>query len=1035
MFASPIFWQIRYLVTNLTKKNLKSSISELNQLIELYGEDARVFLLQCLVEETGFKEQRTHAHHGNKDTQKIQLLQHELAQAADRPNFVSAICRALEGSSGVGTGGTGGGGRDRGEQGHARQRGGGAQGQQGPHRITEEFLAGFCRALKLSPQQQVAVALGLSRSANAPVAREGVKFLVARVPGLVGAGGGQLSLEALHSLLELVNSNEEVSEQPDLAKSLLEQIREAHQDYLRGLDGSTGASGGKGPAAGGSGGGGEAGRGSGGDQQQGGKSPSGGSAGGAGGGGGGGAPSSSAWLEADALALAPLFAEHASSVGEMNFLNKTQGAMSLAADVAGIASGIGRGGSLAGFLRDLGHTCCSTPAALRQAIRESGVVVDERQVAQVMTMLANNYNSPKGQGDDGEISSALTSSLFSAGEGKMAGDAGRDAGGPAGQGQGLWKLEVARQVLAEDYGPRLDWVAVAKALDHERFNIPDQNALRVLLALYRGPAGRDIPFEALYMQWQNRRGHLSLLRVAILAPPQVFTFASSPSKQAPLEGVDPSAATPNGAWLSLDLVASLLSLANDTELYAQVRDVFSKPAYQCPELLLLALAAVPSEAGGSLRVEMLSRLLPLYFRPNRNKHAAALIRRLWQVNARLVVQSGVKAFNVDSTLPSVVYVLRIMRLVPDCAAELLGADDCAFAVAVASVVFGAELPPTPNAPQPPSPLPPLDLDKWGAERLGRKDREVFAARVLSFVQLHFPTARMRQAAQKPGETPGEGMLPTCAMSLEAAAILLKALGATGLVSPAAEALAKKNPGIQASAKQLAEAGKKMHPTLNQLLNPPEEIESMANSYFQRIYTAEQSIEEVIAMLERFKSSSDTREQEIFACMVHNLFDEYRFFHNYPEKELRITGILLGSLIQHQLVSSITLGIALRYVLEALRRAPGPDPAGKMFRFGMFALEQFKGRLGEWPQYCSHIVQIPHLVGNHPALVEEIERSMQRQGGGGPGGAGGAGGGSAAAPGAGAAAGAAEPTGVAAALGSIVAAAAPGNLAQSVSATS
>ena len=73
---------------------------------------------------------------------------------------------------------------------------------------------------------------------------------------------------------------------------------------------------------------------------------------------------------------------------------------------------------------------------------------------------------------------------------------------------------------------------------------------------------------------------------------------------------------------------------------------------------------------------------------------------------------------------------------------------------------------------------------------------------------------MRAAAQKPGETPGEGMLPTCAMSLEAAAALLKALGATGLVSPAAEALAKKNPAIQASAKQLAEAGKKMHLTLN-----------------------------------------------------------------------------------------------------------------------------------------------------------------------------------------------------------------------------
>ena len=126
----------------------------------------------------------------------------------------------------------------------------------------------------------------------------------------------------------------------------------------------------------------------------------------------------------------------------------------------------------------------------------------------------------------------------------------------------------------------------------------------------------------------------------------------------------------------------------------------------------------------------------------------------------------------------------------------------------------------------------------------------------------------------------------------------------------------------------------------------DEIEEMANSYFQKIYTSEQSIGEVIEMLKRFKSSENSREQDIFACMIHNLFDEYRFFHKYPDKELRITGILFGTLIQHQLVSSITLGIALRYVLEALRKQPVPGGSGKMFRFGMFALEQFKVRLRE-----------------------------------------------------------------------------------------
>jgi CCR4-NOT transcription complex subunit 1 len=116
-------------------------------------------------------------------------------------------------------------------------------------------------------------------------------------------------------------------------------------------------------------------------------------------------------------------------------------------------------------------------------------------------------------------------------------------------------------------------------------------------------------------------------------------------------------------------------------------------------------------------------------------------------------------------------------------------------------------------------------------------------------------------------------------------------------------------------------------------------------------------------------------------MVHNLFDEYRFFSKYPDKELRITGILFGALIQEQLVSSITLGIALRYVLEALRKAPSPagttTSSGKMFNFGMFALEQFKGRLHEWPQYCSHIVQIPHLKETRAELVAEIEIEMTK----------------------------------------------------------
>ena len=155
------------------------------------------------------------------------------------------------------------------------------------------------------------------------------------------------------------------------------------------------------------------------------------------------------------------------------------------------------------------------------------------------------------------------------------------------------------------------------------------------------------------------------------------------------------------------------------------------------------------------------------------------------------------------------------------------------------------------------------------------------------------------------------------------------------------------------------------------------IEECANQYFCQIYQSEEGARNVVEVLKSFKASGNSRENDIFACMIHNLFDEYRFFSKYPEKELRITGILFGLLIKEHLISSVTLGIALRYVLVALRKPPNQSPqSGKMFRFGIFALEQFKERLGEWPQFVLHIVQIPHLREGFQQLVGEIQADIE-----------------------------------------------------------
>lgn len=49
----------------------------------------------------------------------------------------------------------------------------------------------------------------------------------------------------------------------------------------------------------------------------------------------------------------------------------------------------------------------------------------------------------------------------------------------------------------------------------------------------------------------------------------------------------------------------------------------------------------------------------------------------------------------------------------------------------------------------------------------------------------------------------------------------------------------------------------------------------------------------------------------------------------------------------------------------------------MFLFGAKALEQFRDRLVEWPQYCNHILQISHLRSTHAELVSFIERALAR----------------------------------------------------------
>jgi hypothetical protein len=74
-------------------------------MIKTYGDDGRLFLLRCLLEEIDFGvktlDKSPRSPPGTtaaalKDAFKIQLLTQELSELSTRPNFASIVGRALE---------------------------------------------------------------------------------------------------------------------------------------------------------------------------------------------------------------------------------------------------------------------------------------------------------------------------------------------------------------------------------------------------------------------------------------------------------------------------------------------------------------------------------------------------------------------------------------------------------------------------------------------------------------------------------------------------------------------------------------------------------------------------------------------------------------------------------------------------------------------------------------------------------------------------------------------------------------------------
>ena len=146
--------------------------------------------------------------------------------------------------------------------------------------------------------------------------------------------------------------------------------------------------------------------------------------------------------------------------------------------------------------------------------------------------------------------------------------------------------------------------------------------------------------------------------------------------------------------------------------------------------------------------------------------------------------------------------------------------------------------------------------------------------------------------------------------------------------------------------------------------------------YKRMYSAELEVRDIIEALREYKTSSEPAKQDLFACMIHGLFDEYVCFNEYPLSPLATTAVLFGGIISFGLIANLTLNVALEMVLEAVRDF---NPETSMYKFGLQALLHFLNRLSEWPEFCQQLVQIPGLQGTEAHLRAQDVLREERDG--------------------------------------------------------
>eukprot|EP00929_Paragymnodinium_shiwhaense_P096504 TRINITY_DN5810_c0_g1_i1.p1 TRINITY_DN5810_c0_g1~~TRINITY_DN5810_c0_g1_i1.p1 ORF type:complete len:2534 (+),score=627.08 TRINITY_DN5810_c0_g1_i1:150-7751(+) len=811
--------------------------------------------------------------------------------------------------------------------------------EQAYRNFTEELAVGFCRVGKVSPRGQLSTGLAALMSPQDTPRREGAKFLRAKLRELSatnGSGLKQLPLLLLSGLISVLSGSElcEISEEREreqFIKALIENNPE--HDYTTG------------PLAG------------------------------------------------PVHPLNPALGKAASS--------KSSGSKSKLHDVTFLDTGKGSGSEsvrACDIVAELLPGCADVQDAVLTVLQgfphiSKAGAESNQSIAEIVCVVVSQARSP-----DGSDNRGLVSGVFVASAKAHWNDPALPALLSGKEAAASNALESPAKLCVEGTIDALKSIVTSESRWHDifelmfdlpEFNLNTEAAYEAFHISFARACGREAPFplQLVLKSHKNTRAQLCFLQRAIYAGWWCHNWAPVGPQIEPIAGLSNAGSIAQQWWGGTKLLGVLFDLA-EQEDFGAVRELFDEPLASHPEALLIAACMVPA-SGSALQTSIIQHVAPQVFdvestystivQAELAKRAPAQLRRLL---GAMYLKSPVTSF------PRVVDILAKPQLT-GFRKQLLDSvvpTDVTFPLVLHLYARGC-----------------LSLSEWAKGVL--RDHPDEAATAMAKL------LKVRLKSAPGGEQESEGELPLWPQDVDRSQMVQDLIWAMQEVQPSLSQEASERVNeVKAEARRAfpsmppappseappapthrpppkssppAPRGPPPGPPPQSLVVPDimeeevEEhnsvIESAASDYFRQIYAQQMTVIELVDLLRKFSVAEEgSYEYEVYQRMVQNLFEECRFFPKYPAEELSITGELFGSLINNDLVQPNNLGLALRCVLEALRR----PMSTKMFRFGITALEHMLEKLPTWPQLCHHLTQLEHLNDEYPRYIQYAEDILE-----------------------------------------------------------